>query len=132
MENWNTMARSIQTPLEFTPNFRYCAILHVCLMDSVWNWQSTYSDTRNNYEYLCHANLISHNYILLLLKTKLPGRFAPIFNFKLFLCYRFFLMDLEKSVFFSLNPIPAGVLENQDMLGGGSIWPPPLNPMFDV
>ena len=23
------------------------------------------------------------------------------------------------------NPISAGVLENQDMLGGGSIWPPP-------
>ena len=29
------------------------------------------------------------------------------------------------------NPIPAGVLENQDTLGG-SLWPPPLNPMFDV
>ena len=30
------------------------------------------------------------------------------------------------------NPIPAGVLKNQDMLGG-SIWPPPpLNPMFYV
>ena len=27
-----------------------------------------------------------------------------------------------------LNPIPAGALENQDMLGGA----PPLNPMFDV
>ena len=24
-----------------------------------------------------------------------------------------------------LNPFSAGVLENQDMLGGGSIWPPP-------
>ena len=24
-----------------------------------------------------------------------------------------------------INPIPAGILENQDMLGGGSIWPPP-------
>ena len=24
-----------------------------------------------------------------------------------------------------VNPISAGVLENQDMLGGGSIWPPP-------
>ena len=32
-----------------------------------------------------------------------------------------------------LNPIPAGVLENQDMLGGGGQFdPPPLNPMFDV
>ena len=31
------------------------------------------------------------------------------------------------------NPIPAGVLENQDMLGGGvNLTPPPLNPMFDV
>ena len=25
----------------------------------------------------------------------------------------------------TFNPIPAGVLENQDTLGGGSIWPPP-------
>ena len=24
-----------------------------------------------------------------------------------------------------VNPISAGVLENQDTLGGGSIWPPP-------
>ena len=31
-----------------------------------------------------------------------------------------------------LNPIPAGVLENQDMLGGVNLTPPPLNPMFDV
>ena len=31
-----------------------------------------------------------------------------------------------------INPIPAGVLENQDMLGGGQFDPPPLNPMFDV
>ena len=32
-----------------------------------------------------------------------------------------------------LNPIPAGVLENQDMLGGGvNLTPSPLNPMFDV
>ena len=30
-----------------------------------------------------------------------------------------------------LNPIPAGVLENQDMLGGGQ-FDPPSNPMFDV
>ena len=29
------------------------------------------------------------------------------------------------------NPISAGVLENQDMLGGGQ-FDPPLNPMFDV
>ena len=36
----------------------------------------------------------------------------------------------DYSVF--LNPISAGVLENQDMLGGGSIRPPPINPMFDV
>ena len=35
--------------------------------------------------------------------------------------------------FFIINPIPAGVLENQDTLGRGSIWPPPpLNSMFDV
>ena len=32
------------------------------------------------------------------------------------------------SKFKTFNPISAGVLENQDMLGGG----PPLNPMFDV
>ena len=31
-----------------------------------------------------------------------------------------------------LNPTSAGVLENQDMLGGGQFYPPPLNPMFDV
>ena len=31
-----------------------------------------------------------------------------------------------------INPIPAGVLENQDMLGGGQFDPPLLNPMFDV
>ena len=31
-----------------------------------------------------------------------------------------------------INPISAGVLENQDMLGGGSQFDPPLNPMFDV
>ena len=32
-----------------------------------------------------------------------------------------------------INPIPAGVLENQDMLRGGQFDPPPpLNPMFDV
>ena len=30
------------------------------------------------------------------------------------------------------NPISAGVLENQDTLGGGQFDPPPLNPMFDV
>ena len=30
-----------------------------------------------------------------------------------------------------LNPIPAGVLENQDTLGGGQFEPPP-NVMFDV
>ena len=31
------------------------------------------------------------------------------------------------------NPISAGVLENEDMLGGGQFEPPsPLNPMFDV
>jgi len=30
------------------------------------------------------------------------------------------------------NPISAGVLENQDMLGGGQVDPPPLSPMFDV
>ena len=34
----------------------------------------------------------------------------------------------------SLNPISAGVIENQDMMGGGQFDPPPspLNPMFDV
>ena len=29
-----------------------------------------------------------------------------------------------------VNPIPAGILENQDMLGGGQFDPPPLNPFF--
>ena len=28
------------------------------------------------------------------------------------------------TVFFYFNPTPAGVLENQDMVGGGSILPP--------
>ena len=33
----------------------------------------------------------------------------------------------------ALNPIPAGVLENQDTLEGGKFDPPPLlNPMFYV
>ena len=36
------------------------------------------------------------------------------------------------SIMFAFNPIPAGVLENQDMLGGGVNLTPPLNPMFDV
>ena len=31
----------------------------------------------------------------------------------------------------NVNPIPAGVLENQDMLGGVNLTPP-LNPMFYV
>ena len=31
-----------------------------------------------------------------------------------------------------LNPIPAGVLENQDTLGGWGQFEPPLNVMFDV
>ena len=31
-----------------------------------------------------------------------------------------------------INPIPAEVLENQDMRGGGQFDPPPLNPMFNV
>ena len=30
------------------------------------------------------------------------------------------------------NPIPAEVLENQDMLGGVNLTPTPLNPMFYV
>ena len=32
----------------------------------------------------------------------------------------------------AVNPIPAGVLKNQDTLGGGQFDPPPLNPMFYV
>ena len=32
----------------------------------------------------------------------------------------------------SINPISAGVLENQDMLGWGVKFDPPLNPMFVV
>ena len=45
------------------------------------------------------------------------------------------IMDSNGSVFidFYLNPIPAGLLENQDMLGGVvNLTPPPLNPMFYV
>ena len=38
---------------------------------------------------------------------------------------------LEEKVLI-INPIPAGVLENQDTLGGGVNLTPPLNPMFDV
>ena len=38
--------------------------------------------------------------------------------------------EMTKLLFF--YPISAGVLENQDMLGGGQFDPPPLNPMFDV
>jgi len=40
------------------------------------------------------------------------------------------MTDSLKKIYF-FNPISAGVLENQDMLGGGQ-FDPPLNPMFDV
>ena len=30
----------------------------------------------------------------------------------------------------NFNPIPAGVLKNQDTLGGGEQFNPPLNPML--
>ena len=30
------------------------------------------------------------------------------------------------------NPIPAGVLDNQDMLGAGQFDPTPLKPMFYI
>ena len=42
----------------------------------------------------------------------------------------FFLYDKDSAKF--INPIPAGVLENQDMLRGRVNLTPPLNPMFDV
>ena len=42
-------------------------------------------------------------------------------------------LDLKSSASVGIfNPISAGVLENQDMLGGVNLTPPPLNPMFDV
>ena len=52
---------------------------------------------------------------------------------KLELELEFKLSLLEDFLFLLLNPIPAGVLENQDMLGGVTLNPPPplLNPMFD-
>ena len=62
-----------------------------------------------------------------------------LFNFDLLLyCHFEFVavwrvINSAKLHFVFLNPISAGVLENQDMLGGvGQFAPPPLNPMFDV
>ena len=43
-----------------------------------------------------------------------------------------FLVTDIKLLYLYLNPIPAGVLENQDTRGEGVNPPPPLNPMFDV
>jgi len=34
-------------------------------------------------------------------------------------------LRFQNSFSIALNPIPAGVLENQDMLGGGQLDPPP-------
>ena len=44
------------------------------------------------------------------------------------------ILGLKQCTHYFFNPIPAGVHENQDMLGGvrGQFDPPPLNPMFDV
>ena len=39
---------------------------------------------------------------------------------------------VARNIKLPFNPISAGVLENQDMLGGGQFDPLPLNPMFDV
>ena len=47
-------------------------------------------------------------------------------TFNLMLFHKIFLNTMY------FNPIPAEVLENQDMLGGVNLTPPPLNPMFDV
>ena len=44
---------------------------------------------------------------------------------------KFFCIIIQKQIH-TINPIPAGVLENQDTLGGGQFDPPPLNPMFYV
>ena len=46
------------------------------------------------------------------------------FFYYFFIIFRLYLL--------SINPISAGVPENQDMLGGGVNLTPPLNPMFDV
>jgi len=55
---------------------------------------------------------------------------------KLFLWFwKFILVIFGKHIKNSFNPIPARILENQDMLGGGFNFPPPippLNHMFDV
>ena len=50
--------------------------------------------------------------------------------FKTFINYLTVIVNRFGKLF--INPISAGVLENQDMLGGGQFDPPPLNPMFDV
>ena len=47
-----------------------------------------------------------------------------------FHAYKFLTKDLQH--FRYINPISAGVLENQDTLGGVNLTPRPLNPMFDV
>ena len=52
-----------------------------------------------------------------------------VFNFGVpaYICLSFFCVFIT-----FINPIPAEVLENQDMLGGGQFDPPPLNPIFNV
>jgi len=52
----------------------------------------------------------------------------------LFVIKKVGLKTIVLSKVFLLNPIPAGVLENQDTLGGGGQFDPPpsLNPMFYV
>ena len=53
----------------------------------------------------------------------------------LMLVLKYFLHLLDYTLIFflhiAINPIPAGVLENQDTLGGVNLTPP-LNPMFYV
>ena len=78
-----------------------------------------------------------HDYFL---RVEMHGR-VRIFSFREFiLCERpisLAFLSFQKKIcsfskLFSINPIRAEVLENQDTLGGGVNLTPPLNPMFDV
>ena len=57
----------------------------------------------------------------------------PECNYILLQYYGNYIYNFVYSFPCTVNPIFAGVLENQYMLGGGQFdTPPPLNPMFDV
>ena len=59
-----------------------------------------------------------------------PNDYTLYKRSKIFL-YKYCVLS-STAMFNPISAVSAGVLENQDMLGGGQFAPPPLNPMFDV